>query len=64
MANYSKNFIVATNKAAKTCGVDATELRKNYRNFKNAPAEYKHALIVAYRIMGSYAKAELPADEQ
>ena len=64
MANYSKNFIIATNKAAKTCGVNATELRKNYRNFQNAPSELKHALIVAYRIMGTYAKAVEPAEEQ
>jgi hypothetical protein len=66
--NYKRNFIVATNKAAKKCGVDATELRKNYRNFNNAPAEIKHALIMAYRIMNSYAKAAAvatePAEEQ
>ena len=60
---YSRNLIVATNKAAKVTGCSATELRKHYKDFKGAPAELKHGLIVAYRIMNSYAKAVAPAVE-
>lgn len=64
--NYMKNFMTATARAAKVTGVDVAGVRANFRKFKDAPSEYKHALIVAYRIMDAYnkaAKAEEPATE-
>ena len=63
MANtYSRNIIVATNRAAKLCNVDAKELRKHFRNFKEAPAHLKHGLIVSYRIMNGYKKAAVAVE--
>lgn len=59
---YARNLVIATNVAAKRTGVNAADLRKNYRNFAEAPAELKHGLIIAYRIMDKYAKA-VPATE-
>lgn len=59
--SYARNLVIATNKAAKLTGTDAAELRKNYKDFANAPKSLKHGLIIAYRIMSSYAKAEAKA---
>lgn len=67
MTNYSRNFVVATNKAAKICGVDATEVRKFYSKVAEAPKGVKRATIIAHRIMDSYAKSAVatePAVEQ
>lgn len=66
---YARNLMVATNRAAKITGVNAADLRKHYRNFTGAPAELKHGLIIAYRIMDNYgakapAVAVEPATEQ
>ena len=62
MANtYPRNFIVATNHAAKVYGVDAAELRKHYRDFKSAPSELKAPLLLTYKMMRKYRK---PAVEQ
>lgn len=54
---YARNLVIATNVAAKRTGTNAADLRKHYRNFAEAPTELKHALIIAYRIMGKYEKA-------
>ena len=67
MTNYKRNFIVATNKAAKVCGVDATEVRKFYGKVAEAAKGVKRAAIMAHRIMDAYAKAAVatePAEEQ
>ena len=57
MANtYARNFNVATNKAAKICGVEAAEVRKFYRNVKEAPKGVKRATIIAHKIMNGYNK--------
>ena len=68
MTNYKRNFIVATNKAAKVCGVDATEVRKFYGKVAEAPKGVKRAAIMAHRIIAAYAKAAAvatePAEEQ
>lgn len=64
MTNYTKSFMTATAKAAKVKGVDVAGVRANYRNFKNAPAEYKGAILLAYKIMKNYkAKEAAPAVE-
>lgn len=64
---YVAQFMTATARAAKVKGVDVAGVRANYRNFKNAPAEYKGAILLAYKIMKNYkasaAKAAAPAEE-
>ncbi len=53
---YMKHLGAAVGKAAKITGTPKEVLYANYRNFKEAPAEAKRGLIIAYRIMTNYAK--------
>ena len=57
MENYARNYKVATQKAAKVCNVPVEDVRKNYKNVKDAPKGIKRATILAHRIMQGYDKA-------
>ena len=61
MTNYARNYKVATQKAAKVCNVAVEDVRKFYKNVKEAPKGVKRATILAHRIMKGYDKA--PATE-
>ena len=61
MTNYARNYTVATQKAAKVCNVAVEDVRKFYKNVKEAPKGIKRAAILAHRIMKGYDKA--PATE-
>lgn len=61
MNNYARNFKVATQKASKVTGVAVEDVRKFYKNVKEAPKGIKRATILAHRIMKGYDKA--PATE-
>ena len=65
MANtYARNFKVATNRAANICNVDAAEVRKFYRNVKEAPKGVKRATILAHKIMKGYCSPEIAIEPE
>lgn len=71
--NYTRNYTIATARAAKVTGVPVEDVRKFYRNVAKAPKGVKRAAILAHRIMDKYGKpavvesetapAEVPAAE-